>query len=309
MTENGSKKNKKKRTFFDFVTIESEYKNIWLTVYSDMMTNLTLFFLLLFATTRLTSEQKDTMYNSIESKFKEGKGKAAGTKKGGAVEKGGEKETGDDEGRGKDGKKAEEDKGIGKGERAGVGDKTGDKDGEKDKSGSGEKEEVIEQGEEAGKEQGKSAAKAEEELAQKMKEELDRKGFGGDAQVKLSEQKIRIMLSSPVLFDIGKAELKESSFNILHQVALMIKPYPNRIVIEGHTDNIPIKTEEFDSNWELSAARAFSVVKYLIQKEGFPPGRLAGLGYGEFRPVYDNETEENRAKNRRIEVNIIRVAH
>jgi len=253
MTDNGSNKSKKKRIFFDFITIESEYKNIWLTVYSDMMTNLTLFFLLLFATTRLTTEQKEEIYKAIQKDYVKENGKLDGTEE-----------------KGEEAKKGEE--------------------------------EIKEEG-------GKSAAQQEEELAEKMRKELEKKGLGGDAQVKLSEQKIRIMLSSPVLFDTGKAVLKESSFRILHEVALMIKPYPNRIVIEGHTDNVPIKTEEFDSNWELSATRAFSVVRYLIQNEGLPAVRLAGLGYGEYRPLVPNDTEENRARNRRIEVNIIRVAH
>jgi chemotaxis protein MotB len=117
------------------------------------------------------------------------------------------------------------------------------------------------------------------------------------------------MLSSPILFDSGRSELKTSSYPIMHEVAALIKDIPNRIVIEGHTDNQPVNTSEFKSNWELSAARAFSVVRYFIEKEKLDPERLAGLGYGEYRPLLANDSEDNRSKNRRVEVNIIRVAH
>ncbi len=144
----------------------------------------------------------------------------------------------------------------------------------------------------------------EEELAEKMKDTLK-----DDAQIKISEQKIRIMLSSPVLFDLGEAELKSSSFPILHEVAELIRNIPNRIVIEGHTDNLPIHTAEFQSNWELSAARAFSVVRYFREEEKLDAERLAGLGHGEFRPLVSNDSDENRSRNRRVEVNIIRVSH
>jgi chemotaxis protein MotB len=133
--------------------------------------------------------------------------------------------------------------------------------------------------------------------------------MGTDAEVRINEQKIRIMLSSPILFDSGRSELKTSSYPIMHEVAALIKDIPNRIVIEGHTDNQPVNTSEFKSNWELSAARAFSVVRYFIEKEKLDPERLAGLGYGEYRPLLANDSEDNRSRNRRVEVNIIRVAH
>jgi len=74
----------------------------------------------------------------------------------------------------------------------------------------------------------------------------------------------------------------------------------NVLIIEGHTDNIPIATSQFASNWELSTARATTVVKYLIQKHGIPPEKIAAIGYGEHKPIKPNDTDENRAKNRRV---------
>jgi chemotaxis protein MotB len=77
------------------------------------------------------------------------------------------------------------------------------------------------------------------------------------------------------------------------------------IIVEGHTDNIPIRGKKYESNWELSAIRAENVVRYLVHKEGFPPELFAVAGYGEFRPVADNNTESGRKKNRRIELVIL----
>ncbi|MCX7910505.1 MAG: OmpA family protein, partial [Endomicrobia bacterium] len=109
----------------------------------------------------------------------------------------------------------------------------------------------------------------------------------------------------PVLFDIGKAELKDTALSVLSEVAESLKPVSNEIVVEGHTDNLPIYGGRYRSNWELSAARAFSVRDYLI-KQGIDERRISCVGYGEYRPVAPNDTEENRAKNRRIEIKIIK---
>ncbi len=142
--------------------------------------------------------------------------------------------------------------------------------------------------------------KQEEKVAEeKIKEEFD--------NVEINEEKIKITLPSPVLFDSGKAELKPQVITSLHEIAKVIKSMPNRIIVEGHTDNKPIKMKEFKSNWELSSARAFSVIRYFIDKENIDPKRLIALGYGEYRPKTDNDTPEHCAENRRIELNILRV--
>jgi chemotaxis protein MotB len=77
---------------------------------------------------------------------------------------------------------------------------------------------------------------------------------------------------------------------------------PNPVRIEGHTDNVPIRTAVFKSNWELSVTRATEVVRYLIEAHGFPPSRISATGYSEYKPVAPNDTAENRALNRRIEI-------
>lgn len=134
------------------------------------------------------------------------------------------------------------------------------------------------------------------------KEKLDE-----HTQILVDEQKIKIILFAPILFDSGKSELKPAAFSMLSGFIETLGHLQNDIIIEGHTDNIPIHNDEFDSNWDLSFSRAYSVVKYFMKSGIFKPTKLSGLGYGEYRPFSDNATAEGRAQNRRIEINIIRV--
>jgi chemotaxis protein MotB len=123
--------------------------------------------------------------------------------------------------------------------------------------------------------------------------------------VMVEENKIKIVLASPILFDTAKAYLKDDAQDILKDIGEILKKTDNKIVIEGHTDNVPIKTEKYESNWDLSFDRAYSVIKFFIEKVGISPMRIQAVGYGEYRPVMPNESEENRAMNRRIEINIM----
>ncbi|MCS7228170.1 MAG: flagellar motor protein MotB [Endomicrobia bacterium] len=194
--------------------------NIWRTVYSDMSTNLALFFLILFAFTRLSASKREELMRAL----------------------------------------------------ANLGKKT----------------EVTQQ-----------------QIIQEETDELAKK-LEKVATVEVKEEEIVINLPSPVLFDIGKAELKPEAINILHEVAQSLKVVSNEIVVEGHTDNIPIYSGRYKSNWELSAARAFSVRDYFVRVEGIDEKRISCVGYGEYKPIAPNDTEENRAKNRRIGIKIIK---
>ncbi len=192
---------------------------IWLTVYSDMMTNLMLFFLMLFAFTRLQSSVREEVVRALQEQF------------------------------------------------------------------SGKKVEKIEKKEES-------------------KEKMDE--LKKIAYVEETESRIKITLPAPVLFDVGKADVKERTKQILSNIASTLKASKYPILIEGHTDNIPITGGKFRSNWQLSAARAFAVLNYFIEAENILPERLSALGYGEYQPVAPNETEEDRAKNRRIEIILVK---
>ncbi len=199
---------------------------IWLTIYSDLMTNLMLFFLMLFGTSRMATDLQKTIYKSIRAEFSRGE---------------------------------------------------------------------------------ETFVKKEEDAIKKMLNYVEERRLSGFATVKVSEQRVKIMLANPVLFDLGESELKPSAIAVLRQVARLLEDIPNAVLVEGHTDDRPIIGDKFRSNWELSTARAFSVIRYFIEEENIPPDRLSAVGYGEYRPLYPNDTEENRAMNRRIEINIVRI--
>jgi chemotaxis protein MotB len=126
------------------------------------------------------------------------------------------------------------------------------------------------------------------------------------ARLEIGENKIRIVFLAPVLFESGSAYLKSDSLPVLQQVVKTLADLPNSIQIEGHTDDRPLLPgSKFDSNWELSSARAFAVLRFL-EINGISQQRLSATGYGEFRPLQANATPEGRSANRRIEINIMR---
>ncbi|QLG89766.1 flagellar motor protein MotD [Chitinibacter bivalviorum] len=126
----------------------------------------------------------------------------------------------------------------------------------------------------------------------------------GKVKVTQSKRGIAVEISDSILFDTGRADLQPDSANALLAIAERVKDADNLIQIEGHTDNQPIRAGLFPSNWELSAARAASVVR-LFQSAGVAPQRMVAIGYAEFRPVESNDTLESRARNRRVTLNIL----
>ena len=126
----------------------------------------------------------------------------------------------------------------------------------------------------------------------------------GVITVRRSELWIEVEINSDILFDTGSASLDASARDVLTKLAQVLHDAPNGIRVEGHTDNLPIATPQFPSNWELSAARAASVV-HLFADHGLQPQRLAMVGYGEFRPREANDQAEGRNRNRRVMVIIL----
>lgn len=133
------------------------------------------------------------------------------------------------------------------------------------------------------------------------------KDLGAENQVNVVLQKegIAISLSGSLLFDSGRADLKLDPTRILDGIAARVQGIPNEIRVEGHTDNIPVGSDLYPTNWELSAARATVVTRYLAEVGGIPPQRLSAQGFAEFRPVADNATREHRALNRRVDILIV----
>ena len=113
--------------------------------------------------------------------------------------------------------------------------------------------------------------------------------------------KLIIGLSDTALFDVGTADLGQRAQKLMLPLGEALRAQPYDIHVEGHTDDVPISSQRYSSNFALSTERAVNVVMYFINNSGIPPERLSASGYGEFRPIADNDTEEGRAKNRRVE--------
>jgi chemotaxis protein MotB len=120
-------------------------------------------------------------------------------------------------------------------------------------------------------------------------------------EAQYTQKGIHLTLNDNLLFNSGAARLTSQGHTLLDKVASIIGPLGRYIRVEGHTDNIPILTHRYPSNWELSTARAISVVKYL-QRRGIPAHYLSAAGYGESKPRVANDTAHNRSKNRRVEI-------
>lgn len=140
-------------------------------------------------------------------------------------------------------------------------------------------------------------------LEQRLKDEI------ADKKVRLEtlEKGLVISFVADILFDSGKAKIKPEAYAMLDKIArVLIENVPeNFIGIEGHTDNQPIKYSRWKSNWELSTARALSVLHYLVDDKNIPPARIQASGFGEYRPLASNETKEGRQLNRRVEIVIL----
>lgn len=149
-------------------------------------------------------------------------------------------------------------------------------------------------------EEKKEAVQAKSKLEHEMRTALESK----DITISELQGKLEVNILDRVLFDTGKAEMKAEGADVLLRIANILTNHPNRLIhIIGHTDNIPIRASagaRYPTNWELSTARALAAVRYLVEKAGVDPHRLAAVGYGEYHPIADNSTEEGRARNRRI---------
>ena len=127
----------------------------------------------------------------------------------------------------------------------------------------------------------------------------------GELQVRQYKDMLTVDVAEQLFFDSGRADLKDTGKSVLKKVGEALKGYDDKVIrVVGHTDNVPIKTKVFPSNWELSVARATTVVRYL-QETGMPPERMVASGRAEYQPIASNDDPEGRRKNRRIEITLI----
>jgi len=165
----------------------------------------------------------------------------------------------------------------------------------------------LEQAQKRMEELKKAQAQAEARAAQFRKLVTQFKALtdAGKLQVEIRENRMIVRLGDKILFDPGKTDLKPEGKEALTQVTAVLKDLPNRnFQVAGHTDNIPIKSKKFRSNWDLSTARAVEVLNFMVEK-GMEAKRVSAAGYADQSPVVPNDTPENMAKNRRIEITLV----
>jgi len=144
-----------------------------------------------------------------------------------------------------------------------------------------------------------------EKIKDEMTSEIKKLDLENDVSIRTVDKEVIIAIKEKVIFRPGQAEILSSLNPMLEDIARLIKRYPSFIVdIEGHTDNLPIRTPRYPSNWELSVARATNVLKYFIDTCGIDPSRLSIKGNADQKPAAPNDTAENRALNRRVEIKL-----
>jgi len=153
------------------------------------------------------------------------------------------------------------------------------------------------------KEQFKSRQRKQDQIKLQFQKLLQRHNLLGSVDLRVTETAIKLEIENKILFKLGIAALSENGEDILVQLLPILNSRQGDIFIEGHTDSLPIATKQFPSNWELSTQRATSVLRFLIE-EGIPPKRLRAIGFADTQPVADNESEQGRARNRRVSIAI-----
>lgn len=153
---------------------------------------------------------------------------------------------------------------------------------------------------------GQLKARADEKDFRQIKSAIDaylvKQGAQSKVQLTITRRGLIVSLKEAGFFDSGQAQLKPSAYELINTIAEVMTQYNNPLRFEGHTDNVPINTAQFPSNWELSTARAVNGLKYLIKNFDVDPQKISAVGYAEFRPLADNDTAEGRAKNRRVDL-------
>jgi len=152
---------------------------------------------------------------------------------------------------------------------------------------------------------GEGAPVDEQQEAVPIEEALEAFAAEPGVNVSYSNQGAHITFEDFLLFNFGKADINLGGLAFLDKMATLIQKIPYPVRVEGHTDNVPIHTARYPSNWELSIARAVSVVKYFAESGKIDPQRLSAAGYGETRPLVPNDSPANRTRNRRVEIVLV----
>ena len=137
---------------------------------------------------------------------------------------------------------------------------------------------------------------------EQISDEIDKQGIGGYVSIVEEQERLVLRLDSQILFASGSAELSRAGHDVLLSLGVGFRELDHTIEVQGHTDNVPIRTYQYPSNWELSTQRATNVVRMLQDECSVPPSKLRSTGFGEYQPIADNSTTEGRQDNRRIDI-------
>ncbi|WP_249860139.1 flagellar motor protein MotB [Paenibacillus konkukensis] len=234
----------------------------WLITYADLITLLLIFFVIMYAMSKIDNEKYQVLASALSFEFK--KAETVMPQGQGVL---GQVSTA----KARDGEKTEDD--------------------EKDKK---EKEE-------------QEREKQLEDLLAKVQMYIEEQNLQAQVSAADTPRGVAVTLKDLFLFDLGKAELKKEAYPVLNQLATLFPTLNATISIEGHTDNLPLATGSlYKDNWGLSNERSLSVLRYFVYNEGMDPKKFISTGYADTRPVADNDTPENRSKNRRVEIVVLR---
>ncbi|MGS2778306.1 flagellar motor protein MotB [Robertmurraya sp. GLU-23] len=145
-----------------------------------------------------------------------------------------------------------------------------------------------------------------EKIQNKVTTYINERNLQKSLETQITDEGLLITINNNMLFDSGAAEIRLENIEIAKDISeLLIMDTPREIVISGHTDNVPIQYADFDSNWELSVKRAVNFMKILLNNKGLDPRLFSVKGFGEFKPIATNDTEEGKARNRRVEILVL----
>ena len=155
---------------------------------------------------------------------------------------------------------------------------------------------------------GKNTAGELDQTEQNLEEIIKEANLGDQVTIYMDERGIVISFNAVLLFKSGSADVNDKAKKILKNIAQKVNVLPNYVVVEGFTDDVPINTVRFPSNWELAAGRAVNVTKLFVSY-GFNPEKISAKSYGEFRPGYTNDTAAHKRKNRRVDIVVMKIEH
>ena len=153
---------------------------------------------------------------------------------------------------------------------------------------------------------GQAKSRAEEKDFRQIKASIDaylvKQGAQNKVSLEITRRGLIVSLKEAGFYNSGQANIKPEAYDLINTIAEVMTQYNNPLRLEGHTDNIPISTAQFPSNWELSTARATNGLKYLLKNFDVDANKISATGYAEFRPIADNTTPDGRARNRRVDL-------